>query len=210
MGDEEAPQCKVEYLDNPEGPEETNWIKRAGRAKVTYPNGCTFEGTFDTEKVKQGPGVYVWMGPAGGEDESLVEKSRYDGNYKNGLKDGYGKMIYPNGDIYEGMWVENKMEGEGTYTYKKTGDIYSGAWVANSKNGQGRYEFGADFSIFNGIWANGQIQSGSWEFQGAGKYDGQFKLGRPIGSGTFSFPSGLSQVCRYAILFWFYRSCFTL
>ena len=44
MGDEEGPQCKIEYLDNPEGPEETNWIKRAGKAKVTYPNGCTFEG----------------------------------------------------------------------------------------------------------------------------------------------------------------------
>lgn len=42
MGDEEGPQCKVEYVD--ENPEETNWIKRSGRAKVTYLNGCTFEG----------------------------------------------------------------------------------------------------------------------------------------------------------------------
>ena len=84
MGDEETPQCKVEYLDNPDGPEETNWIKRAGKAKVTYPNGCTFEGTFDTEKIKQDYGVYIWMGPAGGEDESLVEKARYEGSYKNG------------------------------------------------------------------------------------------------------------------------------
>jgi hypothetical protein len=47
MGDEEAPQCKVEYLDLPEGAtEETNWIKRAGKCKVTYPTGDTFEGTF--------------------------------------------------------------------------------------------------------------------------------------------------------------------
>jgi hypothetical protein len=45
MGDEEAPQCKVEYLDLPEGAtEETNWIKRAGKCKVTYPTGDTFEG----------------------------------------------------------------------------------------------------------------------------------------------------------------------
>lgn len=44
MGDEEA-QTKVEYLDTPDGtPEETNWIKRAGRCKVTYPSGHTFEG----------------------------------------------------------------------------------------------------------------------------------------------------------------------
>ena len=43
----QTPQCKVEYLDIPEGseePAETNWIKRAGKCKVTYPNGCIFEG----------------------------------------------------------------------------------------------------------------------------------------------------------------------
>lgn len=48
MADEEEPQCKVEYLDLPEGaePEETNWIRRAGKAKVTYPNGHIFEGAL--------------------------------------------------------------------------------------------------------------------------------------------------------------------
>ncbi len=44
---EDEPQCKVEYLDVPEGGEEvTNWIRRAGRCKVTYPNNDTFEGNF--------------------------------------------------------------------------------------------------------------------------------------------------------------------
>lgn len=44
MGDEE-PQCKVEYTDLPDGAvEETNWIKRAGKCKVTYPAGDIFEG----------------------------------------------------------------------------------------------------------------------------------------------------------------------
>ena len=121
MGDEETPQCKVEYLENPDAPEETNWIKRAGNARVTYPNGCIFEGTFDSEKIKQGYGTYIWKGPAGGEDESLVEKARYQGNYKNGLKDGFGRMVFPSGDSYDGNWVENKMHGEGTYVYKKSG-----------------------------------------------------------------------------------------
>jgi hypothetical protein len=45
MADDEEAGCKVEYLDTADGtPEETNWIMRAGRARVTYPNGCTFEG----------------------------------------------------------------------------------------------------------------------------------------------------------------------
>lgn len=46
MDDSEEVFCKVEYLDTAEGqePEETNWIKRAGRCRVTYPNGDIFEG----------------------------------------------------------------------------------------------------------------------------------------------------------------------
>ena len=43
MADDDEPRCKVEYLDVAE-PEETNWIRRAGKCKVTYPNGHVFEG----------------------------------------------------------------------------------------------------------------------------------------------------------------------
>lgn len=60
--------------------------------------------------MKQGAGIYTWMGPASEEDESLVEKAKYEGNYKDGLKNGVGKMLYPNGDIYEGEWVDNKVK----------------------------------------------------------------------------------------------------
>ena len=41
---------------------------------------------------------------------------------------GKGKMIFSNGDTYEGYWVENKRNGEGIQIYKN-GDKYSGAWV---------------------------------------------------------------------------------
>jgi hypothetical protein len=66
-------------------------------------------GTFDNEKVKQGKGVYIWMGKASEEDETLVEKAKYDGTYKDGLKHGVGRMNFPNGDIFEGEWVDNKV-----------------------------------------------------------------------------------------------------
>jgi len=192
MGDEEA-TCKVEYLDGPDGStEETNWIKRAGRAKVTYLNGCTFEGTFDAEKMKQGEGVFVWMGP-GEEEESTVEKARYEGRYRDGMRNGFGKMVYPGGDIYEGEWVDGKMQGEGSYTYKKTGDIYSGSWKANKKHGYGRYEFGADKSMLVGAWESGQLVNGSWELKNFANYEGGFKLGRPLGAGKFVFNNGYTQ-----------------
>ena len=53
--DDETPRCQVTYLDVPE-PEETNWIKRAGKCKVTYPNGCIFEGKiFAASRIQGGP-----------------------------------------------------------------------------------------------------------------------------------------------------------
>ncbi len=45
----------------------------------------------------------------GEEEDTFVERARYEGNYKNGLRTGQGKMIFPNGDIYEGNWLENKV-----------------------------------------------------------------------------------------------------
>jgi len=199
MGDEE-PQVKVEYLDIPEGgdPEETNWIKRAGTARVTYVNGCIFEGTFDAEKVKQGKGKYIWMGPGADEDAEPVQKASYEGDYKDGLRTGVGKFVFPNGDVYEGEFFENKIQGDGTYTYKGTGDIYSGGWVDGKKQGQGVYEFSKDSSMMSGTWEAGTLVTGSWIYKGAGQYDGGFKVGRPFGPGKFSFASGLEQSGTYA------------
>ena len=196
MGDEEGPQVKVVYVDvDPE--EETNWVKRAGKARVTYVGGDSFTGTFDAEKNKQGDGLYVWVKP-GEEEGSVVEKARYEGSWKDNQKHGVGKMVFPNGDTYEGEWFENKIQGTGTYTYKKTGDVYSGSWVDGKKQGKGEYEFTADRSLLKGQWEAGQITAGKWELKGAAVYDGEFKMGRPFGAGQFTFASGLVQTGEYA------------
>jgi hypothetical protein len=123
------------------------------RARVTYPNGDTFEGSFNDAKVKDGPGVYTWSLeeganpwlPEGGLPEGRVVK--YEGSWSNGKRSGIGKMFYPNGDRYHGtlrtcgfvfsigvtvpcvygdasgLWANNKPNGEGTYFYAN-GDLY--------------------------------------------------------------------------------------
>ena len=67
------------------------------------------KGTYDAERIKQGSGTYIWMGPTSEDDETLIELARYEGLYKDGQKTGYGQMIYPNGDVYWGEWFENKV-----------------------------------------------------------------------------------------------------
>lgn len=49
------------------------------------------------------------MGAGGEEDDSPVERARYEGMYKDGMRTGFGKMTFPGGDVYEGEWLENKV-----------------------------------------------------------------------------------------------------
>ena len=70
---------------------------------------CSIKGTYDAERIKQGSGTYIWMGPTSEDDDTLMELARYEGLYKDGQKTGCGQMTYPNGDIYWGEWFENKV-----------------------------------------------------------------------------------------------------
>ena len=149
-----------------------------------------FSGTFDEARLKQGQGVYVWMSEPN-EDGERTETARYEGNYMNGVKSGVGKLLFPNGDIYEGEFRDNQMHGVGSYTYKTSQDIYSGEWVNNKKHGQGRYEFFADKSMLAGTWDKGFIVAGDWELKDCAVYSGNFRMGVPVGPGKFTFKSGL-------------------
>ena len=63
MADEEAPNAyTVVYKD---GDKETvQWLSRAGNARVTYPNGDTYEGTFNEMGQRHGSGEYTYKSAA--------------------------------------------------------------------------------------------------------------------------------------------------
>ena len=223
MAEEEGPQVKVEYLDGEEG-ETYNWAKRPGKVRVTYADGSTFEGTLNEERLKHGRGLYEWK-KAGEEGEEPVVRATYEGEYSNGKKQGLGKMVYPNGDIYQGEWKDDKvslrldiilmvaealailmpcffchqMSGEGTYIYKKSSDIFSGTWVEGVKNGQGSYQFGADKAVLKGTWVNGTITTGQWIFADGTVYTGTFQHGKPVGPGSFALSNSISQSGEYVV-----------
>ena len=44
----------------------------------------------------------------------------------------------PNGDTYDGWWVNGKREGQGIYFYAN-GDRYEGDWKNDCKHGKGIY-----------------------------------------------------------------------
>lgn len=68
-------------------------------------------------------------------------------------KDGYGKMIYMNGEIYEGYWKNNLREGKGKLYF--INGYYDCNWVNDYQNGIGKIYFN-DNSILKVKFINGK------------------------------------------------------
>ena len=49
-------------------------------------------------------------------------------------------FLRPNGDRYEGWWIEDKMQGKGTFCWDD-GSTYTGYWVGGKRNGKGKFQF---------------------------------------------------------------------
>lgn len=192
----------LEPVEEGQEPATGDWVKTAGRARVVYPNGDTFEGTFNDARQKHGAGVYTWSTeegsnpwlPEGGLPEGRVVK--YEGSWVEGKRSGVGKITFPNGDRYHGLWDNGRPHGEGTYYYSN-GDLYSGNWERGVKSGKGAFVFGRDESQLVGDWVSGSITSGKWLFADGTTWHGRFKNNKPIGRGVFYFPNGNQQEGEY-------------
>jgi hypothetical protein len=133
-----------------------------------------------------------------------------------GRKHGKGTMHYPNGNVYEGEWSKNTMEGQGKYSYYQGAglepDRYEGGFLNSVQHGEGTYTR-RDGSMYRGEWANGKREGfgyyrwadgseyrGYWkddERDGFGKmehkgnnYNGFWKRGRREGQGTMIWGDG--------------------
>ena len=187
MAEEDIPYS-VTYLDG-DNEEGLSWIKRAGKARVQYANGDTYEGYYGENKKREGKGTYTYRG----ENEQVTT---YEGTWLDGLKDGYGSQTYPDGGRYLGQFKAGVIDGDGSYIYPN-GDVYSGSWFDGKKNGTGTYLFKENDSSFKGTWKNGNISVGSWIHKDGTIWDGTFANGRPCGYGTFSFKNGNVQPGEY-------------
>ena len=70
-------------------------------------------------------------------------------------------MKFSNGDIYEGTWANNMMNGNGRNRDKTigvftgaNGDAYNGEWKDNVRNGKGECKY-ANGDKYEGDWTDG-------------------------------------------------------
>ena len=139
----------------------------------------------------------------------LEDESSYEGEWKNGKRDGlgilcwkdvskfigefiedkvlgFGKLIHEDGDIYTGYWNDFQAQGIGYYKTKKEAS-YEGYWKNDKQNGFGIEKWPRG-SNYLGEYIDGNKEGyGILNFEGNGGYEGQFQCGSISGIGTFFF-----------------------
>jgi len=75
---------------------------------------------------------------------------KYVGEWKDGLRHGFGKFTWNNLDTYSGNWFEDKRHGEGTYIWHD-GSKYKGHYSYGVRSGYGIYYY-TNGSIYEGTW----------------------------------------------------------
>ena len=110
-----------------------------------------------------------------------------EGTWKNNRFNGWGREVKKNGEIYEGRFVNDSLNGKGKY--KKGNILYVGDFVNYDRHGKGElftdeYHYIGDFKR-NGFHGYGRI-----ELYDIGVYEGEFKDKEITGNGIFKYTNG--------------------
>ena len=93
-----------------------------------------------------------------GENNSNIQRidfkngGYYEGEVRDGVYNGKGKIVFSNGDVKEGTFVDGQLTGQGSYTWT-SGDRYVGEFKDGKFTGFGEY-FYKNGSRYRGSWNN--------------------------------------------------------
>jgi hypothetical protein len=140
--------------------------------------------------------------------------NKYDGYFKNGIREGNGKMYYANGNVHDGIWVNNMKSGKGKYSFASgdeyigdfkndliegkgiykwyDGNMYEGQWLTGKRNGKGKVII-KNVAEYNGDWKNDAYDgNGELKYGDGEKYNGTWVNDKKSGYGTYTWPNGNS------------------
>ncbi|CAF0793589.1 unnamed protein product [Brachionus calyciflorus] len=154
--------------------------------------------------LRNGFGIYVY-------DNNFF---RYEGEWKDGIKQGNGKFIMKDGSFYEGEFNNGEMTGKG-YKYDKnreteyTGDfveghyqgkgvlrcrnkyVYEGDFDENMKHGYGELNEFKINQTYKGQWyLNKRHGQGSQKYSDGSVYTGDWIRDKRQGHGELEYPNG--------------------
>ncbi|KAJ5073950.1 phosphatidylinositol-4-phosphate 5-kinase related [Anaeramoeba ignava] len=117
------------------------------------------------------------------------DRSRYIGTLKDGKFHGDAKIIYPNGSVFEGNFVENIKSGPAKLTFP-TGDILTANWENDFPSGLAKITYKSG-TVISGNYSDGFISGpGKILFCDGSVYEGDFDKNKMNGKGTLIYSNG--------------------
>lgn len=141
---------------------------------------------------------------------------KYEGEWKDGLKHGHGKLTMRDGSFYEGEFSKGEIEGHGcrfsalngnkysgqfhqgefhgTGTmYYADGNVYEGEWSGNRRQGYGIFKSKNNKEIYEGyLFNNKRHGEGTMIYENGDRYDGDWVVDMRQGHGEFRMADGSS------------------
>lgn len=141
-----------------------------GLHSIVYRNGDSYSGEFRNSKA-HGRGTFNYnltdtefadsCQNSQFRSRLIRAQSNYTGQFSNSSISGYGRLIFPNGDVYSGDFVNNIISGRGSFRSASTNSEYIGDWSNGQFNGFGLLYY-ANGDVYEGNWICGK-QSGRGE-----------------------------------------------
>ncbi|XP_028393822.1 MORN repeat-containing protein 1-like [Dendronephthya gigantea] len=138
---------------------------------------------------------------------------RYEGEWKEGQKNGHGRLMMADGSFYEGAFKNGEITGHGYRTWAHTknaytgqfergelcgtgvmvygnGDKYEGGWQNNRREGEGEMKE-ANGSVYKGSFYQHKKHGRGYQLYSNGdQYDGEWVKGMKQGHGTMKYSDG--------------------
>lgn len=145
-----------------------------------------YEGNFKNGE-RNGKGMLV-KNTYSNYDKKFTESLRYVGQFKNGKYHGKGKETVILNE-YEGNWKEGKKDGYGVFTVGSGISIHKGNWLNDKKSGKGKETFSSGNS-FDGEYKDNEFFKGTYTYEGGQKYIGEFLNAKMDGQGKYYLENG--------------------
>ena len=106
----------------------------------------------------------------------------------NNAMHGNGRILFANGNTYEGGVCNDMLHGDGTLTDSENDTLYVGAFVEDKREGYAKFTH--PFGIYEGLYLNNKRHGKGREVDNAGNiFEGQFLNGDAV-NGKMTYTNG--------------------
>jgi serine/threonine protein kinase len=121
--------------------------------------------------------------------------NQFEGTLVKGVKEGRGQLIWANGQRYSGDWLRDSPNGKGTLIYPN-GNRYEGEVKDGIPNGEGKFRYkGGD--VYSGAWVNGKSHGhGRYTWANGSYFEGEFKDGKRTENGKLVVVNNAADAAR--------------